>query len=82
MPNVSTSTRYYHRMQDVFSIYSGNEDNTLFLLIKQRDKEAFNVVYRKYHHYLYALALRYLKDEEMAQDAVQHVFVKLWETTR
>jgi len=36
---------------------------------------------RKYHRYLFALAYKYLKDTGMAEDVVQHVFVKLWETT-
>jgi len=30
---------------------------------------------------LFALAYKYLKDTGMAEDVVQHVFVKLWETT-
>lgn len=64
------------------SSYSQSEDHILFLLMKKRDKEAFTVVYRKYHAYLYALAVRYLKDTEMAEDAVQHVFVKLWENAK
>lgn len=63
-------------------IYSRNEDHALFLLVKKRDKEAFNTLYYKYHAYLYAVALRYLKDEDMAADTVQHVFIKLWETTK
>ena len=53
----------------------------LFLLLKKRDKEAFSAIYQKYHRYLYALALRYLKSTQKAEDAVQHVFVKLWEST-
>ncbi|PLB85696.1 RNA polymerase subunit sigma-70 [Dysgonamonadaceae bacterium] len=62
--------------------YTHNEDNALFLLIKSRDKEAFTVIYRKYHAYLYALALRYLKNTDLAEEAVQHVFVKFWENTK
>lgn len=58
-----------------------NEDNVLFLLIKKRDKDAFTAVYRKYHSYLYVLAFKYLKNAEMAEEAVQQVFVKLWETS-
>lgn len=69
-------------MSNKFETYSRNEDHALFLLIKKRDKEAFTIIYRKYHAYLYALALKYLKDVEMAEDAVQHVFVKLWDTTK
>lgn len=57
-----------------------NEDNVLFLLVKKRDRDAFTSVYQKYHAYLYALALKYLKSSELAEEAVQQVFVKLWET--
>ena len=62
--------------------YPPNEDNALFLLIKSRDKEAFTAIYRKYHAYLYALAIRYLKNTDLAEEAVQHVFVKFWENTK
>ncbi|MEA4978728.1 MAG: sigma-70 family RNA polymerase sigma factor, partial [Petrimonas sp.] len=65
-----------------FPDYVRNEDHALFLLIKKRDKEAFAVIYQKYHRYLYSLALKYLKDTQLAEDAVQHIFVKLWETTQ
>ena len=61
--------------------YTGNEDHTLFILLRKRDKEAFSMIYRKYHRYLYALAMKYLKNTHLAEDAVQHVFVKLWEST-
>lgn len=69
-------------MTQKFSTHTRNEDQALFLLIKKRDKVAFNTLYYKYHTYLYALALRYLKSKELAEDAVQHVFIKLWETTQ
>ncbi len=69
-------------MQKEVPDYSRNEDHALFILIRKRDKEAFSMIYQKYHRYLYALALKYLKDTHLAEDAVQHVFVKLWESTR
>ncbi len=69
-------------MPQKFLVHTRNEDQALFLLIKKRDKEAFNALYYKYHSYLYALALRYLKNKELAEDALQHVFIKLWETTK
>ncbi len=53
----------------------------MYLLLKKRDKDAFSMIYQKYHRYLYALALKYLKNPDAAEDAVQHVFVKLWEST-
>ncbi|MHB9055377.1 MAG: RNA polymerase sigma factor [Paludibacteraceae bacterium] len=64
------------------SFYNNDEDNSLFLLIKKRDREAFTIVYNKYHQYLYVIAVRYLKNSEMAEEVVQHVFVKLWETVK
>ncbi len=56
-----------------------DDDEFLIQLSKRKDKEAFTIIYNKYHQYLYALAYRYLKDSEMAEDAVQQVYVKLWE---
>ena len=58
-----------------------NEDHALFILLKKGDRDAFSAIYEKYHRYLYSLALKYLKSEQIAEDAVQHVFVKLWEST-
>ena len=55
-----------------------NEDRELFRRIKQGSEEAFRVVYGKYHRILYAVALKMLKDRSAAENAVQHVFVKLW----
>ncbi|MFY9515787.1 MAG: sigma factor [Dysgonamonadaceae bacterium] len=68
-------------MKDNFSTIE-NEDHALFLLIKKGDKDAFVAIYHKYHPYLYSLALRYLKNVEAAEETVQHVFVKLWESVR
>ena len=69
-------------MSQKFSTHTRNEDQALFLLIKKRDKEAFSALYYKYHAYLYAIALRYLKNKDLAEDSVQHVFIKLWENTK
>lgn len=68
-------------MQKEMPDYNRNEDHALFILLKKRDKEAFSAIYAKYHRYLYALAFKYLKDSGMAEDVLQHVFVKLWEST-
>jgi RNA polymerase sigma-70 factor (ECF subfamily) len=68
-------------MKSKFPEYARNEDHALFILLKKRDKDAFSMIYEKYHRYLYAIALKYLKNTQMAEDVVQHVFVKLWEHT-
>lgn len=42
--------------------------------------EAFSQIYIHCHRQLFLLALRYLKSKEMAEDAVQYTFMRLWET--
>lgn len=54
-------------------------DKELSSLIQKGSKEAFTCAYERYNKQLYALSFRYLMDKSMAEDAVQHVFVKLWE---
>ncbi len=54
-------------------------DRELFRMIKTGDKKAFTSVYYKYNRLLYTLSYRYLMDSEKAEDAVQYVFVRLWE---
>lgn len=51
----------------------------LFSQIQQGNKEAFTKAYEKYSKMLYGLAYQYLKSNEMAEDAVQQTFTKLWE---
>ena len=70
------------RMTPKIPFENTDEDSILFHLIKRRDMSAFTTVYYKYHPYLYALAIRYLKNTEMTEEVVQYVFVKLWETSR
>lgn len=42
------------------------------------DKEAFEELFRTYYGGLYVLATRYLKDESLAKDALQEIFLKVW----
>lgn len=45
---------------------------------KHRDKQAFGVLYQRYAHLVYGSALKYMKDEETANDMVAQVFEKLY----
>lgn len=54
-------------------------DCVILLGLKKGDKVAFSKVFKNYHRLLYALAFRYLKSEDAAMDAVQNVFMVLWE---
>ena len=55
------------------------DDHELFHKLQKGDVKAFEIIYEKYHRLLYAFALRHLESREMAEDAVQQVFVHLWE---
>lgn len=61
------------------SKYSNFSDEQLFNFIEGGDKMAFTEAYNKYHRLLYSLSYRYLMDSEKAEEAVQYVFVRLWE---
>ncbi len=41
-------------------------------------REAFNLLYEKYSAAIYGVLCNMLKDEELAGDAMQEVFVKIW----
>ena len=61
------------------SKYFSFSDEQLFNLIENGDKMAFTEAYNKYHRLLYSVSYRYLMDKEKAEEAVQYVFVRLWE---
>ncbi len=46
--------------------------------LKKGDEKAFVSIYQQYHRQLFVIALKYLKDDVLAQDIVQDIFVKLW----
>lgn len=52
----------------------------LLLLIKKDDKVAFYNLYERYSKKLYAFVLKYLKQDCDAEEIVQEVFVKIWES--
>lgn len=56
------------------------DEAELILRLQKGDNGAFTTLYRKYNKLLYAVIYKYLKDNEMAEDIVQHAFLKLWET--
>ncbi|UII27397.1 RNA polymerase sigma-70 factor [Fulvivirga maritima] len=47
--------------------------------VKRGDKEAFESIFREYYNPLWNLANGILKDEVLAEEQVQEVFIKFWE---
>jgi RNA polymerase sigma-70 factor (family 1) len=54
------------------------DDAQLLISVQQGNKEAFNLLYRKYWNTTYAQAYKRLKDEEHSKDIVQEIFVHIW----
>lgn len=59
---------------------SGQTDDELLILLQKGNEGAFTAIYERYHKLLYAVAYKYLMDNDCAKDAVQQVFLKLWES--
>jgi len=51
----------------------------LLLLLKEGDMVAFYHIYERYCKRLYGFVLRYIKQEQDAEEIVQEVFIKIWE---
>ncbi len=47
-------------------------------LLAQKDKKAYSVLYDMYAKSLYAVIFDLIKEEEVAKDLLQEVFVKIW----
>lgn len=58
---------------------SGRSDDELLCLLRKGDEKAFTEIYERYHKQLYIVAYKYLKDKDMSKDAIQQIFLKLWE---
>lgn len=67
-------------MRERFLSISGQTDDDLLILLQKGNERAFTVIYERYHKLLYVVAYKYLKDNDSAKDAVQQIFLKLWES--
>lgn len=53
-------------------------DEELLCRIAERDREAFEILYRRYARAVYGLALRRLDDPARAEDATRRAFASMW----
>lgn len=58
------------------------QDSILVDEVKQGNEQSFEIIYLKYHKQLYVIAFKYLRSQELAEDAVQDIFLKLWRIRR
>ncbi len=55
-----------------------NTESKIVALLKQRDKEAIELLYEHYSPALYGMILKIVSSEALAQEVLQDVFVKIW----
>lgn len=46
--------------------------------VRNRDKQVFEIIFNQFSPSMFSIALRYLRDQDEAQDIVQDVFLNLW----
>lgn len=54
------------------------KEREFFLQMQQGDKHAFEYFFRTYVDMLYAYAMGFCRDEDVAEDLVQEAFVRFW----
>lgn len=55
-----------------------HSETELIAMLKSKDEKAFNYLYDNYSGALYGVILKVLDKEELANDLLQEVFVKIW----
>ncbi|SFW90448.1 RNA polymerase sigma-70 factor [Chitinophaga sancti] len=55
-----------------------DQDNELFARICEKDHAAFEQLYLTHHRRLLVLAFQYLRNEELAEEIVNDILMKIW----
>jgi RNA polymerase sigma-70 factor (ECF subfamily) len=50
--------------------------------LQRGDKRALNLLYENYSHSLYGVILKVTQNEEVAEDALQETFIKVWKNAK
>ena len=64
------------------STISKQEEKELLIRLIEGDNQAFELIYYAYVERVYYFAYRYLGNEDEAEETVQEVFTKIWESRR
>lgn len=56
------------------------DEDIIWRSIQLKDEQAFEQYYKRYYRIFFLAAVGYLKDANMAEEIVNDVFVKLWES--
>ena len=61
-----------------FPLMSALLEKHIIELLQERNEKAISLLYEHYGDTLYGVALKVVRDEELAQDVLQESFVKIW----
>lgn len=64
----------------LLSIYVMMEEKTLVISLRQGSNDAFTALYKCYWRQVYNFSRLYLNNKDAAEEVVQEVFVKVWES--
>lgn len=56
-------------------------DESLLLLVQQRDENALRTLYERYHHLLFRIVVRITADRSIAEEVLQDVFQSVWQAS-
>lgn len=56
-----------------------DSDKLMTERIQKGEEKAFSLLFERNYRLMYGIAMKYLKDKDTAMDAVQDIFIKLWE---
>lgn len=61
---------------------SNNTEQRIIQLLQREDKYALNLLYENYSDSLYGVILKVTQNEEVAEDALQETFIKVWKNAK
>lgn len=74
------SSFYFLLLQkNILMAQTSDTDPQFIESLSKGDRRAFSALFESNYRLMYAIAIKYLKDEDAAMDAVQNTFLKLWE---
>lgn len=56
----------------------GTDENELLQCVSCGDQLAFNALFTSYHPFVYAFSKRITRSDELAEEVVQDIFLKIW----
>lgn len=79
MHNYKISHKVIQNISCNIDKYISLKDEELLVLIQRDENNAFKFLFKKYYSKLYGYALRFVSNEEIAEDILQEVFITFWE---